>query len=56
MIADCLLNDYVLTVNGDYKYRISEIEFYFNDLDAMGDKAVHPDTFAHGDELQKTSG
>ena len=32
MIADVLMNDYLLTVNQNYKYRISEIEFYYNDV------------------------
>ena len=52
------MNDYLLTVNGDYKYRISEIEFYYNDL-VEGKKVaavLHPDTFTHGDEMQKLSG
>ena len=39
------MNQYVMTVNYHYKYRISEIEFYFND------SKVHPDTFTHGDPL-----
>jgi hypothetical protein len=52
-IADSLLNDYLLTVNQDYKYRISEIEFYYNDVHKS---CVHPDTFTHGDEMQKKSG
>ncbi len=47
-IADCLMNDYLLTVNNTYKYRISEIEFYYNDVETSG---IHPDTFTHGDEM-----
>jgi len=31
-------------------YRVSEIEFYFNDY------SVHKDTFTHGDEMQKHTG
>jgi hypothetical protein len=56
-IANCLMNEYVLIANKDYVYRISEIEFYFNDLVA-GSKtpAIHPDTFTHGDEMQRLSG
>ncbi|CDW73217.1 UNKNOWN [Stylonychia lemnae] len=49
-IADLLLNQYVLTINKIYKYRISEIEFYFNENN------VHQDTFTHGDDLQKQMG
>ena len=56
-IAKSLMNDYLLTVNNAYKYRISEIEFYFNDLEGLGkDKSIHPDTFTHGDSLQKETG
>lgn len=47
------MNDHLLIVNQDYVYRISEIEFYFNDLESMGKAAVHPDTFTHGDAMQK---
>jgi hypothetical protein len=47
-IADALMNEYLLTVNLDYKYRISEIEFYYNDVEM---RKVHPDTFTHGDEM-----
>ncbi len=52
------MNEYLLTVNGDYKYRISEIEFYYNDLvdGKKGAAAIHPDTFTHGDEMQRLSG
>jgi hypothetical protein len=53
-IADCLMNEYLLTVNGAYKYRISEIEFYYNDVHDKNSR--HPDTFTHGDEMQKLSG
>lgn len=49
-IADCLMNDHVLVCNKDFYYRISEIEFYFNDL-KDGKLSVHPDTFTHGDEM-----
>eukprot|EP00347_Sterkiella_histriomuscorum_P006968 403350754 len=52
-IADLLLNHYVLTVNHHYKYRIAEIEFYFNDIHSG---KVHPDTFTHGDDLQTQIG
>lgn len=48
------MNEYILNVNSDYKYRISEIEFYYNDLVEGGSKkgsAIHPDTFTHGDEM-----
>ena len=55
-IANSLMNDHLLTVNSDYKYRISEIEFYYNDLEGMGKDSVHPDTFTHGDEMQRESG
>ena len=47
-IAEALMNDYLLHVNQDYKYRISEIEFYYNDV---AKAKVHPDTFTHGDEM-----
>lgn len=47
------MNEYLLTVNKDFKYRISEIEFYFNDVHAA---SVHPDTFTHGDDMQSESG
>ena len=36
-----------MTVNHVHKFRLSEIEFYFNDSDK------HHDTFCHGDEHQK---
>jgi hypothetical protein len=49
-IADCLMNKYVLTVNQKYKYRIAEIEFYFNDSN------MHHDTFCHNDNLQRENG
>ena len=39
-----------MTINYHYKYRIAEIEFYFNDSN------VHPDTFTHGDDLQTKIG
>ncbi len=57
-IAECLMNEYILNVNGDYKYRISEIEFYYNDLieEAKKGSYIHPDTFTHGDEMQRLSG
>ena len=44
------MNEYLLIINYDFVYRISEIEFYFNDSN------VHPDTFTHGDEMQKQIG
>lgn len=47
------MNDYLLTVNNSFKYRISEIEFYYNDVDTT---SVHPDTFTHGDEMQRECG
>ena len=49
-IARSVMNEHLLVVNGDYRYRICEIEFYLNDLEAA---KVHPDTFAHGDEMQR---
>jgi hypothetical protein len=52
-LADALLNHTLLVVKGpkDTKhYRVSEIEFYFND------HSVHKDTFTHGDEMQRHSG
>ena len=42
-IADIVLNETVMVVNKVHKFRIAEIEFYFNDMKA------HPDTFCHGD-------
>lgn len=39
-----------MTINTQFKYRIAEVEFYFND------KNVHPDTFTHGDDLQSKIG
>ncbi len=51
------MNEYLLTVNNDYKYRISEIEFYYNDFEEGKTKNfVHPDTFTHGDKMQRLSG
>ncbi len=47
------MNEYLLVVRGDFLYRISEIEFYFNDVAGRG---KHPDTFTHGDEMQRETG
>lgn len=55
-IADALLNRYVLTIGYHYKYRIAEIEFYFNDIIRKEADRVHTDTFTHGDEHQTKSG
>jgi hypothetical protein len=52
-IAHSMMNEHLLVVNTDYRYRICECEFYLNDVDAA---KVHPDTFAHGDEMQRLSG
>ena len=52
-IADAILNSTLLVVKspkGTKHYRVSEIEFYFNDYSA------HKDTFTHGDEMQKQTG
>jgi hypothetical protein len=42
------MNRSVLTINKDHKYRIAEVEFYFND------RNKHPDTFTHADTDQKS--
>ena len=47
-IADSVLNNTLLVVKGPKgtkHYRVSEIEFYFNDY------STHKDTFTHGDEM-----
>lgn len=52
-IADAILNYTLLKVKGAggvKHYRISEIEFYFNDFSG------HKDTFTHGDEMQRHTG
>ena len=52
-IADAVLNHTLLVVKGPKgtkHYRVSEIEFYFNDY------AAHKDTFTHGDEMQRQTG
>lgn len=46
-IADELLNNTILTI-GTHKFRISEIEYYYQDKH-------HPDWFAHCDQMQKTN-
>jgi 3-methyladenine DNA glycosylase Mpg len=48
-IASELMNDWIL-ISNDNKYRIAEIEFYFNH------KGLHEDSYTHGHELQKQSG
>lgn len=47
-MASELMNEYVLKV-GNAKYRITEIEFYYNSEE-------HKDTYSHQNELQKTTG
>ena len=49
-IAHTILNEYVLTINHEYKYRIAEIELYFNDSNK------HQDTFTHGNKDQAKPG
>ena len=48
-ISEDIMNSWVL-ISGYNKYRICEIEFYFN---ATG---IHDDNYTHSHELQKTSG
>lgn len=50
-IAGLLLHRFVL-VSNQSTFRVTEIEFYFNDLLKSSSSANHPDTFAHGDTLQ----
>jgi hypothetical protein len=47
-ISRILLQNYVISVNNS-KFQICEIEFYIN-------TESHPDTYTHGDILQKTFG
>lgn len=52
-VADAILNHTLLVVKGakgSKHYRVSEIEFYFNDY------STHQDTFTHGDEMQRQTG
>jgi hypothetical protein len=52
-VAEALLNHTLLVVKGAKEtkfYRVSELEFYFNDY------SVHRDTFTHGDEMQRHTG
>ena len=52
-MADALLNHTLLVIKTSKStnyYRISEIEFYFNDY------STHKDTFTHGDEMQRKEG
>jgi len=47
-MAKALLQNYIICVNNN-KFQICEIEFYIN-------TESHPDTYTHGDILQKTFG
>ena len=52
-MADALLNHTLLVIKTPKStnyYRVSEIEFYFNDY------STHKDTFTHGDEMQRKEG
>lgn len=52
-IADAIVNHTLLVIKGpkgNKHYRVSEIEFYFNDY------STHKDTFTHGDEMQRHTG
>ncbi len=42
-----IINGMVLVIGGTNRYRIVELEFYCNHKD------YHPDSFTHGDEMQK---
>lgn len=54
-IANLLLKEFVLVTNFKEKFKITEVEFYFNDLLDSSSKTNHPDTFTHNDTRQLNS-